>query len=99
MPLAFVNTAKDAEGNPLTATLSEGGSDVNLWGGRRLGRYETLKRLAEEQNQLKDSIHRKITSRKPGDRILTRHEYRTMGLAWAAGKRGNRLSRLVRLAR
>jgi len=69
------------------------------WGGRRLGKYETLKRLAEEQNQIRDNIHRKFTSRHPGDRVLSKYEYQTMGLAWSAQKRGNRLSRLLRLAR
>ena len=41
------------------------------WGGRSLGKYETLKRQAEEQNKVKDDIHQKFTNRSPGDRLLS----------------------------
>jgi hypothetical protein len=67
------------------------------WAGKRLGKYETLKRLAEEQNQVKEDINRKITGHRSGDLVLTKEEYRTMGLAWANKRRGNVLTRLLHI--
>jgi hypothetical protein len=72
---------------------------MTTWAGRRLGKYERLKLLAQEQNRIKDDIHHKFTSRAPGDRVLSKEEFRTMGFAWAAAQKGKRWSRLLRLGR